>query len=250
MTTKQRFIERAKVVHGDKYDYSKVVDANCRTKVEIICPEHGSFFQNANKHISSGTKCPACAGRPIITTEVFIQRAKSVHGDKYDYSKCVYKNDSTKMEIVCPSHGVFPQDHGHHVGKKQGCPKCKHEAASVRGVGGYNEHTTSNDIPGVLYCVEMHNDTKQYCKVGITKNSASTRLHNHGCTVTQLREITGGLLMMYELEQQILSNMSEYRYKYRPQTSSARRCGWTECFRICDKDILLDVFDRITQSLT
>lgn len=248
MATKQEFIRRARAIHGDAYDYSRVIDTNCKTKVEIICPEHGPFFQNANKHISSGTKCPACAGRPIITTEVFIQRAKSVHGDKYDYSKCAYKNDSTKMEIVCPSHGVFLQDHGHHVGKKQGCPECKRKAAVLRGVGAYNQFTLTNDTPGVLYCVEMRSDTEQYCKVGITKNSASKRLYNHGCKVTQLREYTGGLKTMYELEQQILSAMKDYRYKYRPQTSNARRCGWTECFRSCDKDVLLNVFDQVVQS--
>lgn len=248
MTTKQRFIERARQVHGAKYDYTNVVDANCKTKVEIICPIHGPFFQCANKHISSGTGCPACGGRPIINTEVFISRAKAVHGNKYDYSLCEYKNDSTKMEIICPSHGPFLQDHGHHVGKKQGCPECKREAAVLRGIGGYNEHTIPENAIGILYCVEMVNDTEHYCKVGITKNSISRRLYNHGCKITHLCEVTGDLKRMYLLEQEILTAMLEYRYKYKPLASNARLSGWTECFRICDKDILLHVFDQAVQS--
>lgn len=44
MTKTEKFIEKAKKVYGDKYDYSKVEYKNCSSKVEIICPEHGSFF--------------------------------------------------------------------------------------------------------------------------------------------------------------------------------------------------------------
>lgn len=55
-TTKE-FIEEAKMVHGNKYDYSKVVYVNNNTKVEIICPEHGSFFQRPNDHLKKNG-CP------------------------------------------------------------------------------------------------------------------------------------------------------------------------------------------------
>lgn len=55
--TKQDFIERARAVHGDKYDYSKVEYVNNSTKVVIICPVHGEFLQTPNKHMQ-GRGCP------------------------------------------------------------------------------------------------------------------------------------------------------------------------------------------------
>jgi hypothetical protein len=56
----ERFINKAKKVHGDKYDYSKVEYVNSQTKVCIICPEHGEFWQEPSAHIR-GHECPLCA---------------------------------------------------------------------------------------------------------------------------------------------------------------------------------------------
>ena len=58
--TTQEFIEKAREVHGNKYDYSKVDYKNASTKVCIICPEHGEFWQLPYKHLS-GQNCPKCA---------------------------------------------------------------------------------------------------------------------------------------------------------------------------------------------
>lgn len=62
MTTKE-FIERSKTIHGNKYDYSKVEYVNCKSKVCIICPNHGEFWQNAESHYS-GRGCSKC-GRDL-----------------------------------------------------------------------------------------------------------------------------------------------------------------------------------------
>ena len=53
------FIVRAIEVHGNKYDYSKVEYRDMRSKVEIICPRHGAFWQRAQSHLL-GCGCPAC----------------------------------------------------------------------------------------------------------------------------------------------------------------------------------------------
>lgn len=42
-----------------------------------------------------------------LTTEEFIEKAKKVHGDKYDYSLVEYKDSRVKVKIICPKHGVF-----------------------------------------------------------------------------------------------------------------------------------------------
>jgi very-short-patch-repair endonuclease/Zn ribbon nucleic-acid-binding protein len=98
--TTEEFIKRAKTVHGDKYDYSQTIYVNSRSKVKINCPIHGIFHQKANHHLS-GSKCPKCNTQDkSLTTEEFIKRAKTVHGDKYDYSQTIYVNKRTKVKII------------------------------------------------------------------------------------------------------------------------------------------------------
>ena len=117
------FISKAKQIHGDKYDYSKVKYINSRTEICIICPEHGEFWQTPNSHLN-GNGCPSCKGLKKLTTKEFIERAKQVHGNKYDYSKTIYVNKRTKVCIICPIHGEFYQTPHNHVYQKQGCPEC------------------------------------------------------------------------------------------------------------------------------
>ena len=121
--TKEKFIEKAKEVHGNKYDYSKVNYVNSSTKVCIICPEHGEFWQTPNSHLN-GSGCPECSGLKKWDTEKFIKKAREVHGNRYDYSEAVYVNKRTPVTIICPIHGKFVQNPHNHVSQKQGCPLC------------------------------------------------------------------------------------------------------------------------------
>ena len=120
--TTEEFIEKAKKVHGDKYDYSKVEYINSQTKVCIICPEHGEFWQKPNGHLN-GMGCDKCGGTKTLTTEDFIEKSIKVHGDKYDYSKVEYINYQTKVCIICPEHGEFWQTPHLHLRGTE-CPKC------------------------------------------------------------------------------------------------------------------------------
>lgn len=120
--TTEVFIAKAKAVHGDRYDYSKVNYVNSKTKVCIICKEHGEFWQIANTHLL-GSGCPICVGRKKMRTEDFIKRAQLIHGDKYDYSRVEYRGNTKKVCIICREHGFFFQNAGSHL-KGIGCPKC------------------------------------------------------------------------------------------------------------------------------
>lgn len=105
------FVNRAKIAHNNKYDYSKVDYINNSTKVCIICPEHGEFWQTPNNHLR-GKGCPFCKGEKLrsdrrISLEEFIIRAKGIFNNKYDYSLVEIKNVMTKVKIICPTHGVF-----------------------------------------------------------------------------------------------------------------------------------------------
>ncbi len=114
---------KSKNIHKDKYDYS-LVDyyKNARTKVKIICKKHGIFEQEPLNHFNK-QGCPKCTNNKRYTTKEFIIRAKNIHGDKYDYSLVDYKNNITKVKIICPKHGEFEQVPSSHL-SKTGCQKC------------------------------------------------------------------------------------------------------------------------------
>ena len=121
--TTEEFIECARKVHGDKYDYSKTKYEKYDSKITIICPVHGEFFQTPHAHLQ-GKNCPKCSHQSYRhTKETFIENAINVHGDKYDYSKIEYVNNSTKVCIICPIHGEFWQRPNSHI-RGEGCPKC------------------------------------------------------------------------------------------------------------------------------
>lgn len=125
--TQEEWINKAILVHNNKYDYSKVIYKGSGEKVCIVCPIHGEFLQKAASHLF-GSGCPECAklrqGPTSKTTEQFIEDAKKVHGDKYDYSKTIYTNNITAVTIICPKHGEFQQKPSIHL-RGSGCPKCK-----------------------------------------------------------------------------------------------------------------------------
>ena len=126
MNKTQLFIQKAQKVHGDKYDYSKVEYVNNQTKVTIICPEHGEFKQTPGNHLM-GQNCPKCAHRSYKkTTNEFIEEARKVHGDRYDYSRVVYTKNNKNVCIICPEHGEFLQTPYSHL-TGCGCPKCYNE---------------------------------------------------------------------------------------------------------------------------
>lgn len=120
--TLNEFIAKANIVHNNTYDYSKAKYVNNKTLVCIICPKHGEFLQIPNAHLR-GQGCPKCNGGILLNTKEFIEKAKSIHSNKYDYSKVEYKNCETAVTIICPQHGEFFQKPVYHL-QGQGCPRC------------------------------------------------------------------------------------------------------------------------------
>lgn len=117
------FISKAINIHGDVYDYSQVEYVNMKTKVKIICSEHGVFEQTPDKHLHGRCGCPICAGNQKSNSSDFIKKSLAVHGDVYDYSLVEYINNRTSVNIICSVHGVFQQLPFNHLTGK-GCPKC------------------------------------------------------------------------------------------------------------------------------
>lgn len=159
--TKEEFIDKARNVHGDEYDYSNVNYTNNRTKIEIICHIHGSFWQTPGMHLS-GNGCPECAPNMKSTTERFIKKAKEIHGDRYDHSEVEYINSKKKVKIICRKHGPFWQTPGGHLGG-QGCPEC----------GGVKRPTTEEFKKKA---VDVHGNKHDYSKVKYTNKDEKVEI--------------------------------------------------------------------------
>ena len=119
--TQDEFINRCNKLYDNYYDYSKVIYKNSRTKVIVICQKHGEFLVRADIH-SRNRGCKMC-GNNMLSQEEFVNISKSIHGNKYDYSKVNYINKRIKVKIICYTHGEFEQTPHHHL-SNLGCSRC------------------------------------------------------------------------------------------------------------------------------
>jgi hypothetical protein len=126
---REAFVERARTVHGDRYDYSLAEYATVHDRVLIGCAIHGQFRQSPASHLR-GSGCPRCgsegvgAKKSAAARDRFLEKARLVHGVRYDYTRMVYNRSHQNVTIVCPDHGPFQQTPDNHLHGKNGCPVC------------------------------------------------------------------------------------------------------------------------------
>ena len=134
--TADMFVAKARAKHGEAYVYDEATYTGMANKVRVLCPAHGEFWQRAADHVG-GKGCPACgresAGRRQravvrVTAEVFLDRARQVHGVRYDYDLTTYTGTAGTVVAICPDHGRFEQGAQIHLGGS-GCPVCGSEKA-------------------------------------------------------------------------------------------------------------------------
>ena len=154
----KEWIEKAKIQHKDKYDYSKVNYNGNKTKVIIICKIHGDFLQIPADHLN-GFNCSKCSGQYSCTNEEWIEKAKIIHCNKYDYSKVDFKGNKNKVIIICKIHGDFLQNPKNHILQIHGCPKCSST---------YN-YTNAEWIEKAK---DVHEDKYDYSKVDYKTNKS------------------------------------------------------------------------------
>lgn len=150
--TLEEFIKRSKKHHGDKYDYSLVdlVNNGMPDKLKIICPIHGAFMQEGQAH-SRGCGCKKCeheihSKRHRLTQEQFLAKAKSFHGNTYDYSEAKYVKTDDHITIICRIHGRFKQRATLHANSGYGCQKCN-QSKGERTIGAWlQEHGISYSL--------------------------------------------------------------------------------------------------------
>jgi hypothetical protein len=115
-------IENFNKRHINKYNYSKVRYVSNHLDVEIICDEHGSFYQTPHNHLA-GQGCPLSNGGIKHSKDIFIHRANKLHNYKYDHSLVDYKKSSIHVNIICKEHGIFKQKPNSHLCGR-GCHRC------------------------------------------------------------------------------------------------------------------------------
>ena len=192
----KRFINHAKEIHGDRYDYSTVKYVNNRTKVIIKCREHGEFTQLPNNHLKS-QNCPTCYKNNIVphnkrTLENFIRDAIRIHDLTYNYSESVYVNNRTPIKVICSIHGEFYPTPDAHVRLKTKCPQCVNITTANKQRFKYHEYVEKvNNIHDnkFIYPAIEHEYKNVYSKIsiicpvhGLFLKSAHGHLYNEiGC---------------------------------------------------------------------
>ena len=227
------FLKRAFEVHGDLYDYSKSEYLGAEKPIIITCKIHGDFVTRARVHIR-GAGCPICLNESFSlryrdSKEQFIEKARAIHGDKYDYSLSEYKNQATKIAIVCKIHGIFYQKPNLHLSSKCGCPEC----GIGKGMWTYSAWervaTESAHFDGFkLYVLKCWNDDEVFYKIGKTFKPIALRFYPRSFMPYEyevIKVIEGTARHISELEQELQNKHTELSYK--PKIGFY---GQTECF--------------------
>ena len=123
------FIKELLKIYGDSYDYSLTKYNGVYKNVSIICKKHGVFKKSPNSLLSR-RGCSKCFTNGKLDINEFINRANMIHENRYDYSKSIYINSRTKIEIICKKHGVFYQLPNNHL-QGHGCNKCNRSSGEI-----------------------------------------------------------------------------------------------------------------------
>ena len=243
-------IEKSHEIHGDKYIFTESDFVNMHTKMKIICPIHGEFFQTPHNHIDLKQGCPYCSGNAKLTNESFKEKAKKIHGDKYNYDKVNVNGTHRKVIITCPIHGDFeqaPNDHLH----GQGCPECgKDKIWDTRG------RLTVEEVKEAFR--KVHGDKYNYDKFTEYKNNrikipiicekhgtfymtVDNHLQGHGCPICRRSNLEKNIAKL--LEENDIEYEEEKRFPwlkqyeldfYLPQYNIAIECQGRQHFEPID----------------
>ena len=240
LTTK-KFKEKARNIHGDYYDYRKVKYINNQTDVTIVCPIHGDFEQTPGNHLH-GYGCSRCAKTKRLTEELFAEKARSIHGDWYNYDYVNYVNHQTHVKILCPVHGEFEQKPNKHL-NGNGCPKCAVGLKEYYANKWLKENVERYYRPCNIYLIKMYNDTESFLKLGITTKDVNERYNTekskggYSYEVIVEKETNRKNAILVELKAK--EHIS--RRAYQPQVQFD---GWTECYTLDAYNDLLEVIDN------
>ncbi len=229
---KQWLINKATKVHGCRFTYD-IPDSCTKLKDSfiVICPSHGPFKSNYTNHIFKKNGCKSCFSTSLLKPlDYFLDKAKEVHGNDYDYTKALYKGMKIKLEIICKTHGIFMQTPDKHL-QGQGCPKCSQIRSKVCGYSktDFVESAKRSYKKPCLYIIKCYNETENFYKIGITTTSLKVRFSGkklpYKYEVMQIIE-NEDASFIYDCEKFLHKQFKSFKYK--PLINFD---GSTECFK-------------------
>lgn len=237
--TTEIFIERARKVHGDRYDYSKVEYVDSTTNVCVICKEHGEFWQNPRAHMK-GCGCLLCGQlktkqSKVVRFDEFMKLVKGVHNITYEYHPSTYTGLSQKTKITCPVHGDFWQKPCCHLAG-MGCPTCGHIKGKSKQSLSYDEFLTrAKEVHGNRYDYvrdSYHSLSKKVQIIcprhGAFEQLASSHLKGHGCAMcSKEKTVEYTKEQCLEIARKCCSPDDFYN-KHREVAKTAKRNEWYE----------------------
>lgn len=183
--TTHEVVKRSIVKHGTRYGYGLVNFINCKTKITVICHEHGNFDILPRDHFSKGAGCGKCAGYGK-TNEEHIGQFNLVHSvGRFDYSKSIYVKAREHITVICHRHSepyeflITPDNHK----RGKGCPKCVGKHFS-RDETIENLNVTHNNKYEYTYTIFSDNKSIILIKCplhGYFTQSLAAHKRGHGC---------------------------------------------------------------------
>jgi hypothetical protein len=206
------FIEEAKKIHNENYSYNHVHYLSNKIKIIITCPKHGNFEQTPNNHLN-GRGCPTCKKfKMILSKEEFFQKAKEIHGNKYNYDNVLYVSSKKPIIIDCPIHGKFSQRAGSHLSGR-GCKLCRitiltsNKEKFVKHAN--STHNFKYDYEQTYYVKAIEKVNIKCPLHGIFVQRPSEHLTGHGCPICS--ESSGEKLIRNYLENNQITFQTQFR---------------------------------------
>lgn len=245
------FIHKANNIHNNKYDYSKTIYTTNRNKVIIICKIHNLEFTQVacdhtrirntpvrGKYLNSNGGCPSCRIDKLrqsqtYSKEQFIAKAKTIHGDKYDYSKTTPTHSNNYIIVTCPYHGDFNIQQRRHcdINQSLGCSECgnlfKKFSMYSQEKATYDDYEFAKDIPCIFYIIKINN----FYKVGITTKTIEKR-YRKKIKYEIIQEVYTTVFNAIIFENYILSYIKENKLSYYAGIELSKVGGATECYKL------------------
>lgn len=221
----ERVIEQFKEVHGDEFDYSKVVYINTHTPIEVRCKKHDFIFHPTPKNHKKGHRCSKCGeeGRLKLQTklkETYINQVKTIHSNLYTYDKVDYRGCRKTIVVTCKTHGDFNIQANNHL-HNHGCPECSNEMkknSCWKDSDWVNAGNKSkNFIAFQVYLIKCSSiETNElFYKIGKTFKEIKNRFSNKNLPYSYeiLKVIEGGGVEISILERELHKKYKDFRYK-------------------------------------
>lgn len=235
----KNWINRAREIHGDTYDYSLVDYVSNKTKIKIICLEHGVFEQRPINHLQ-GKGCKSCGTIKAIKKDSFdtvVGKANKIHNNFYLYNKISYINSYSKLNIICPIHGYFEQSATNHL-QGNGCPKCSIELKGWSDKDWEKRALKSKNFDSFkVYVIRCWNDEEEFYKIGKTFTTIKERFKGKNKNTTLpynykiVKIVKGNVKNISKLERQLHKLNKDFIYLPKIKFN-----GHKECFKKVNYD--------------